>query len=161
MTAKTRTDSVQYTVTAGSETSTTTLTVTIHGHTEVPLAAAPDTGDITEDAAPDNITGNVLTNDTGGTGTKTVTAVNGTAGNVGTGVPGSNAFGTFTITATGSYTYTLDNTNATINGLNDGETRTDSVQIHRHRRQRDFYHHAHRHHPRPYRRPPGRCSRHG
>ena len=53
--------------------------------------------------------GNVLTNDTDvDTGdTKTVSAVNGVAGNVGTAVTGT--YGSLTINADGSYTYTLDN----------------------------------------------------
>src|SRR6185312_5354267 len=80
-----------------------------------------------EDSTPNTATGNVLTNDTGGTAAKTVSAVNASAANVGTSVAGANGFGTFTINANGAFTYTLDNTNATINALNDGETRTDTV----------------------------------
>ena len=68
-----------------------TLTVTIHGHTDV--AATADTNDVTEDATPNTATGNVLTNDVG-VGL-TVSAVIGSAANVGVDVPG--AFGIFHI----------------------------------------------------------------
>ena len=53
--------------------------------------------------------GNVLTNDTDvDTGdTKTVSAVNGLAGNVATAVAGT--YGSLTLNADGSYSYTLDN----------------------------------------------------
>ena len=37
------------------------------------------------------------------------------------------AHGTFHINANGDYTYTLDNTDAAVNILNDGETTTDSI----------------------------------
>ena len=54
-------------------------------------------------------TGNVLTNDTDvDTGdTKTVSTVNGSAGNVGVAVAGT--YGSLTLNADGSWTYTLDN----------------------------------------------------
>ena len=108
---ETLTDAMDYTATDGTQSSSSTLTITIHGHTDV--AANPDTNDVTEDATPNTATGNVLTNDTG-TGL-TVTAVNGSAASVGADVPGS--FGTFHIGSDGTYTYTLDNTNATVNAL--------------------------------------------
>jgi VCBS repeat-containing protein len=118
---QTLTDSLGYTAADGTQTSSSTLTITIHGHTDV--AANPDTNDVTEDAATNTATGNVLTNDVG-VGL-TVSAVNGSAANVGADVPGT--FGTFHIGSDGAYTYTLDNTNATVNALNDGETLTDAM----------------------------------
>jgi VCBS repeat-containing protein len=123
---ETRTDSIAYTTSDGTQTSTATLTITITGRSD--LSAAADAGSVTEDTGPNPVTGNVTTNDTHATGTTlTVTEVKGSAANVGTGVTGDNGFGTFTVNANGSFTYQLDNTNATINGLNDGETRTDTV----------------------------------
>src|SRR4029434_4989906 len=79
---------IAYTMSAAIASATSTLTITIHGHTE--LNAIADTGDVTEDSSTNPISGNVLTNDTGGNGTKTVTAVNGSAGSVGTDVPGTH-----------------------------------------------------------------------
>ena len=68
--------------------------------------------------------GNVLTNDTDPDGdTLTVAAVNGVAGNVGTGVTGTNG-GSFTINTNGTYTF---NPGTAFNDLTVGETRTTSV----------------------------------
>src|SRR5262245_42860998 len=94
----------------GTQSLSSTLTVTINGHTDLVVAA--DTDDITEDATPNTATGNVLTNDTNA-GTKTVTAANVQTGSVAQTINGQ--FGTFKINSDGTYTYTLDNTNATVN----------------------------------------------
>jgi VCBS repeat-containing protein len=67
----------------------------------------------------------VLTNDTGGPSAKTVTAVSGNTNDVGNDVPGQ--FGTFHINSDGTYTYTLDDANPTVNNLNNGDTLTDSI----------------------------------
>lgn len=117
------TDTMSYTASAGGQTSSATLTVTILGHTD--LVAVDDPASITEDAASNITTGNVLTNETGGNGTKTITAVSGTAGNVGQTINGQ--FGTFNIAANGSFTYTLSNANTTVNALDSGQTLTDSI----------------------------------
>src|SRR5262245_44775814 len=117
------TDSITYTVTAGGSTSTATLTITINGTTE--LDAINDTDDVNEDATPATATGNVLTNDDGGAGTKTVTEVDGVAGNVGVDVDGDH--GTFHINADGTYTYTLDNADPDVNNLTNGQQLTDSM----------------------------------
>ncbi len=122
---QTLTDSMAYTATDGTTSSSASLTVAIQGHTDTALAAVNDTASITEDASPNTTTGNVLTNDTNAVGTKTVTAVNGVASSVGTAVNGQ--FGTFQINADGTYTYTLNNSNATVNALADGQTLTDSM----------------------------------
>jgi VCBS repeat-containing protein len=122
---KTLTDSMPYTASAGSESSSATLTVTIQGTTDSALAAADDAAAISEDASPSTVAGNVLTNDTGATAATTVTAANGSSANVGADVAG--LFGTFHINADGAFVYTLDNTNATVNALSDGDTLTDSM----------------------------------
>jgi VCBS repeat-containing protein len=125
-TGQTLIDSMPYTASDGTTSSSATLTVTIQGHTDTAFNAVDDAFSITEDATPNTITGanvNVLTNDTNAAGTTTVTAVNGVAGNVGTAVQGQ--FGTFNIASNGGLTYTLDNTNTQVNGLNNGQTLTD------------------------------------
>ncbi|MBR1270531.1 VCBS domain-containing protein, partial [Bradyrhizobium sp. AUGA SZCCT0222] len=101
-------------------TSSTTLTINITGTNDGPVAVADtNAGDaVTESGVnPGNTpfggdpsaTGNVLSNDTDvDTGaTKTVAAVNGSAGNVGNAVAGT--YGSVTINSNGSYTYTLNN----------------------------------------------------
>ena len=123
---QTLTDTATYTLTSGSDTSTATITVTINGHTDTTLNAVNDLVSITEDATPNTITGvKVTDNDTNAAGNKTVTAVNGSSTNVGQPVQGQ--FGTFQIASDGSLTYTLDNTNATVNGLSTGQTLLDTM----------------------------------
>src|SRR5262249_38601499 len=78
-----------------------------------------------EDSSTNTATGNVLANDTGGVAALSVAAVDGILANVGTDVAGQ--FGTFHINSDGSFTYTLDNTNATVNALNTGDTLSDSL----------------------------------
>jgi VCBS repeat-containing protein len=115
-------DSIAYTVSDDTSSETATLTINIQGHTDPPPIDAIDDGaNITEDAQPDQVTGNVLDNDTGG-GAKAVTEVNGSAANVGATVQGANGFGSFSITSTGQFTYTLDNTNQTVNDLTSAST---------------------------------------
>ena len=98
-------DIFTYTVTdANGATSSTTLTITITGTNDAPVAVADTNGGdaVTEAgsipgntafAGDPSATGNVLTNDTDvDTGdTKTVTAVNGAAGNVGARSPAPTA----------------------------------------------------------------------
>ncbi|MBT0964313.1 VCBS domain-containing protein, partial [Denitromonas iodatirespirans] len=81
----------------------------------VPVAIN-DTNVIAEDAA-STVSGSVLTNDTVGADTNAtpITAATPTL-----------TYGSLILNADGSYTYTLDNTNAAVNALNDGETLTDS-----------------------------------
>src|SRR5438067_2463205 len=97
---QTLTDSFTYTMadTAGA-TSSATLTVTIHGANDAPVAvndtaSATEAGGVANGTAGVNPSGNVLTNDTdvdsaANGETKTVTKVNSLAGNVGMSVAGS------------------------------------------------------------------------
>ncbi|PKO25031.1 MAG: hypothetical protein CVU35_06235, partial [Betaproteobacteria bacterium HGW-Betaproteobacteria-8] len=72
-------------------------------------------------------TGNVLDNDTDEDSgdTKTVTAVNGDSGNVGTTITAT--YGTINIAADGSYTYTLDNNLPATQALAQGQNVTDVI----------------------------------
>ena len=114
---QTLSEAFTYTVTdTAGATSSTTLTITIQGANDAPVAVA-DVGSATEagTAAGANATGNVLTNDTdvdGGDG-KTVSAV--TGGTVGSSLAGS--YGSLTLNADGSYAYAVDNANAAVNAL--------------------------------------------
>ncbi|WP_024304352.1 S-layer family protein [Pseudogulbenkiania sp. MAI-1] len=98
-----------------------TLSVTIVD--DVPAARA-DSASVTEDGTL-TASANVLTNDTLGADTPaTVSSVNGSAANVGIAIEG--LYGTLTLAANGSYTYSLHNDNAAVQGLSSGEHLTDS-----------------------------------
>ncbi|RYF93011.1 MAG: tandem-95 repeat protein, partial [Caulobacteraceae bacterium] len=122
---QTLTDSFTYTVrdTAGA-TSSTTLTITLQGANDAPVAVA-DSGSATEAgvAAGANGTGNVLTNDTDvdSGDAKTVSALSG--GTVGSASAG--AYGSLTLNADGTYSYAVDNGNAAVDALAAGQTLTD------------------------------------
>ena len=121
---QTGTDVFTYTMrdTAGA-TSTATLTLTVNGANDGPVAVvdtttAVEAGGIANGTAGTNPSGNVLANDTDvDTGdTKTVTAIIGAgAGTVGGTTNGT--YGTLTLNADGSYTYAVNNANATVQGL--------------------------------------------
>ncbi|MEZ6135353.1 MAG: VCBS domain-containing protein [Pirellulaceae bacterium] len=121
--------------TAGA-TSTAEITVTITGSNDAPVAVANTATAIEASGVYNNIsgtnpTGNVLTNDTDvdAGDTKTVVGVDtgtqaSTSGNVGVTVTGT--YGSIVLNGDGTYTYTLDNNNATVEALNDGDTLTET-----------------------------------
>ena len=140
LSGQTITDVFTYTVTdTAGATSTTQITVTIQGANDAPVAVAEtatavEAGGVSNGTVGTNPTGNVLTNDTdpdsvGNGETKTVSGVAaGTAasasGSVGASVTG--AYGSISIASDGSYTYTVDNANATVQALRtSGQTITD------------------------------------
>ncbi|MFN6163585.1 MAG: VCBS domain-containing protein, partial [Planctomycetota bacterium] len=108
-------------------TSLATVTITIQGANDTPVGVndtniAIEAGGVSNGTAGTNPTGNVLINDTDvdAGDTKTVTDV--AAGSIfnPTGSVGSSVVGTYgsiQIAADGSYTYTVDNTNATVQAL--------------------------------------------
>ncbi|MES2193461.1 MAG: VCBS domain-containing protein [Pseudomonadota bacterium] len=114
-------------------TSTTTLTITIQGTDDAPVATVDCGAAVEAGVKPGNTpfagtpsaTGNVLTNDTDvDTGTVlTVAAVAGLAGNVGQAVAGT--YGSVVIGANGAYIYTLNNTDSDTNALAQGATVND------------------------------------
>jgi VCBS repeat-containing protein len=119
----TLTDSFSYTMrdTAGA-TSTATLTVTIHGANDNPVAR-DDVGLATDVAGPPVTTGNVLPNDSDvdGGDSKTVVAIrtgpengSGSAGSVGTRLQGK--YGSLVLNADGSWRYEVDTTNSEVLG---------------------------------------------
>jgi VCBS repeat-containing protein len=127
------TDSIGLVVTdlAGApSTGTATGTLTVRIVNDVPTAQ-PDTATITEDATPGTVGGNVFTNDRiGADGAATggpVTAVGfgATTGAVGGAL--ATTYGSVVLNANGSYVYTLDNTNPTVNALKTGQTLTEVV----------------------------------
>ena len=136
-TGNTLSDVFTYTMqdTAGAD-STATLTVTIQGANDDPTAVADTTtaieaGGISNSISGTDPTGNVLTNDTDvdAGDTKTVIGVAlgvqpSASGSVGVAVAGS--YGSIQLNANGTYTYTLDNNNATVEALNAGDSLTET-----------------------------------
>ncbi|MGZ8327784.1 MAG: Ig-like domain-containing protein, partial [Allosphingosinicella sp.] len=103
-------DVFTYTASDGTASDTATLTVTVNGANDAPIAN-DDSASTSEDA---NVSGNVLANDTD-VDVETLTVTN----------PGVyvGAYGTLTLAADGSYTYTP---NSAAQGLDDGETVQDA-----------------------------------
>ena len=119
-------------------TDTSTVTVTIGGANDAPVAVA-DSAAVTEAGVADGgntpfadtptATGNVLNNDTdvdhGAVLKPTMAAVDGDANNVGTTVTGT--YGSVTINSDGTYSYTLnDATGSPADHLAQGQTATDT-----------------------------------
>ena len=84
-----------------------------------------DSATITEDVAPNPISGSVLPNDSDPDDEPlTVTLVDGIAANVGSPLLGT--FGSLTLNSNGSFNYTLDNSNPTVDAMGDGDSLTES-----------------------------------
>ncbi len=98
-----------------------TITITVTGSNDAPTATA-DTGDVVESgtaAGTTEATGNVLTNDEDADGDAVLSVSMIGASSVaamGT-TPATGLYGSLSIAADGSYTYTLDNGNATVDAL--------------------------------------------
>ena len=115
----TLTDSI--TVTSEDGTASETITVTITGTNDGAfISAVGATGAVTEDGP--LTVGGALTIEDVDTGEAAVVPV--TAG-----TPGAHGFGTFEVNANGTWTYTLDNTNATVQGLSAGVTLLDLITV--------------------------------
>ncbi|MEJ8847254.1 DUF4347 domain-containing protein [Variovorax rhizosphaerae] len=123
-------DTVQLTMTdgAGNNTAAFPKTMAINIVDDVPLAQN-DTAAITEDAVPNMVSGNVMTNDrpSADGNAATIDSISAgftpAAGGVGVAVAGT--YGSITAQADGSYVYTLDNANPTVNALNVGQSLTE------------------------------------
>src|SRR6185436_20621510 len=130
-------DVFTYTVTdANGATASTTLTINITGTNDAPVAVADTNGAdavVESGVNPGNTVfagdpsaiGNVLTNDTDvdSGDSKTVSAVNGLAGNVGSAVTGT--YGTLTLGANGDWSYALANGDPDTDALAQGQAATD------------------------------------
>ncbi|PPC80997.1 MAG: hypothetical protein CTY35_08035, partial [Methylotenera sp.] len=124
-----------YVITDGSSTATANQVINVTPVNDAPVAVV-DSNTVSESgvisgntafAGTPVATGNVLTNDTDVDvgDTKTVSAVNGMASNVGTSIV--TTYGTVTIAANGTYTYTLDNTRPVTQALSQGQNVADVV----------------------------------
>ncbi|WP_427451992.1 VCBS domain-containing protein [Litorimonas sp. WD9-15] len=109
------------TVMSADGTAMETITVTITGTNDVATIAGVATGDVTEDAMGNTTTGTLTVTDVD-TGEDVLVAVTaGTAGDAG--------YGTFEVTEAGVWTYTLDNSNSTVQALPAGVTLTDTITV--------------------------------
>ena len=109
--SETASDSFSYAISDGAVgTTTATVSLTVTPVNDTPVAVA-DSKAITEDTAPNPVSGNLLTNDTDADmlDTLTVTAVNGQVGNAGVDSP---ALRTLHLDGDGSYSDTVDNGSA-------------------------------------------------
>ncbi|MDO6788789.1 VCBS domain-containing protein, partial [Cobetia marina] len=98
------------------DTSTTTLTINITGSDDLPVLTA-DTGAVSED--------DVLS----ATGALTATDVDGIAPAFVAATDDSSIYGSFEVAADGSWTYTLDNDSADVQGLIEGQTVTEQYIV--------------------------------
>ena len=114
------TDTDQFTIMAADGTEHT-ITITITGPNEPATIAGMLTGSVTEDADPNRATGTAESTDPDGEDNKFI-AVTAPAS-----VSGS--YGSLTISEGGAWTYSLNNSNATVNALGQGVTLTDSLTI--------------------------------
>jgi VCBS repeat-containing protein len=95
------------------------VTITINGANDTPVITGTVTGTITEDAADNSETANLLATDPDAGQNDVWQAV-------AAGTASLGGFGTYAVTAAGVWTYTLNNANATVNALNDGQQLIDT-----------------------------------
>lgn len=115
---QTETFTVQVT-TASGETVERDVTVVVTGTNEVPTVSGDTTGVLTEDAAATRAGGALVLADIDSGDTATATVQTDVAG----------TYGTFSVDAAGHWTYTLDNTKAETQGLQGGQTETDTFTV--------------------------------
>ena len=97
------------------------VTITITGVDDPTVIAGATTGMITEDAAPNTTTGTVTSIDRDDQKNNNVFKTEVSPNDGTTLTTGTGTYGTFTITAAGVWTYTLDNSDEDTNGLNGSE----------------------------------------
>ncbi|QWE03739.1 VCBS domain-containing protein [Polynucleobacter sp. JS-JIR-II-50] len=123
------TDTFTYQAIDGSgNVSTATLTITINGANDAAVVSGATTGSVTEKSGVSNGTAGTAT----ATGTLTDTDVDNTANTfaaVASATASSGGYGTYTIDASGHWSYTLDDTNAAVQALNVGQTLTDTFTV--------------------------------
>ena len=88
-----------------------TVTITITGTNDAAVIGGDTSGTVVEDATTTTATGTLTSTDVDNTANAFQAVESATAS--------ANGYGTYTVTAGGVWTYTLDNTNATVNALNE------------------------------------------
>nr|NUR37597.1 hypothetical protein [Sphingomonas sp.] len=122
------TDGFAVTVSDGFTSVTRTFTVTINGVNDAAFISGTATGSIVEAAGIANAAPGMPI----ATGTLSDTDVDdppNTFTTVSSPTKSTGGYGTFTMTAAGVWTYTLDNSNPAVQALDAGETRTDSFTV--------------------------------
>ena len=104
------------------------VTITIDGANDVAVITGVSSGSVTEAGGVNNGTpGTPIA--TGDLDSTDVDNPNDAWDPVGTSLRGTNGFSTYTVTPTGVWTYTLDNSNAAVQALNVGQTLTDTFTV--------------------------------
>ncbi len=118
-----------FTATTGGTTPTSqVVTITIDGANDVAVITGVSSGSVTEAGGVNNGTpGTPIA--TGDLDSTDVDNPNDAWDPVGTSLRGNNGFSTYTVTPTGVWTYTLDNSNAEVQALNVGQTLTDTFTV--------------------------------
>ena len=101
------------------------MTITINGANDAAVITGPVTGAVTEAGGVANGTPGIPTA-TGDLNSTDVDNPNDAWTAVSTPTASANGYGSYTLTAAGVWTYTLDNSNATVQALNVGQTLTDT-----------------------------------
>ncbi|QWD77375.1 VCBS domain-containing protein [Polynucleobacter sp. MWH-Svant-W18] len=124
----TPTDSFTVSVSDGSLTTTQAFNVSIVGANDAAVISGANTGSVTEAGGVNNATVGTPT----ASGTLTSTDVDGTANlftAVSSGTASTGGYGTYAVTTGGVWTYTLNNSNATVQALAQGATLNDSITV--------------------------------
>jgi VCBS repeat-containing protein len=98
-----------------------TVHITISGQNDDATITGTSTGDVTEDAVPNTVSGTLVVTDPDAGQNELQPVAAGTAGD--------NGHGTFQVNADGTWTYTLDNGGTAVDGLDDGESLTDTITV--------------------------------
>ena len=101
------------------------VTITINGTNDAAVISGPVSGSVTEAGGVANGTPGVPAA-TGNLNSTDVDTANDVWMSVSSAAASANGFGTYTLTATGGWNYTLDNSNAAVQALNVGQTLTDT-----------------------------------
>src|SRR5205807_1781741 len=116
------------TVSDGTLSANQSFTIAINGANDAAIISGATSGTVIEASG----IANAALGTPGATGTLTNTDVD-NAPNTFTAVSSptasANGFGTFTMTADGAWTYTLDDANCAVQALNDGDTLTDTFTV--------------------------------
>ena len=101
------------------------VTITINGANDAAVISGTTSGNVTEAGGVNNATPGTPTA-TGDLNSTDVDNLSDAWTAVSSPAAGANGFGSYTLTATGVWTYTLDNSNATVQALNAGQALTDT-----------------------------------
>lgn len=97
----------------------TSVSVKIFGTNDAAVIAGDSSGTIVEDALPAAISGNLDADDVDGPDDAFVAVA----------APSSTSYGSYTVDAAGHWTYQLDNSNPTVNALNNGGSLSDNFTV--------------------------------